>query len=159
MSTLTDEVFRRRTFAIISHPDAGKAALTEKLLLFGGYPIGGPDQGAASGVGCARSGWRSSASAHLGFCKADGFRVRRGVRVRDKDGLRTGVALRYIGWLGQRVEPKTFGRGLTTKAGFWCRFAADCTAGNLLDSRGLQLSLARSWQRAVQASYPMPVPA
>ncbi|MEQ1647787.1 MAG: peptide chain release factor 3 [Hyphomicrobiaceae bacterium] len=31
-----DEVSRRRTFAIISHPDAGKTTLTEKLLLFGG---------------------------------------------------------------------------------------------------------------------------
>jgi peptide chain release factor 3 len=36
MSTLTDEIDRRRTFAIISHPDAGKTTLTEKLLLFGG---------------------------------------------------------------------------------------------------------------------------
>lgn len=34
--TLTDEIKRRRTFAIISHPDAGKTTLTEKLLLFGG---------------------------------------------------------------------------------------------------------------------------
>ncbi|MFM7395682.1 MAG: peptide chain release factor 3 [Gammaproteobacteria bacterium] len=33
---LGDEVARRRTFAIISHPDAGKTTLTEKLLLFGG---------------------------------------------------------------------------------------------------------------------------
>ncbi|ACS42438.1 peptide chain release factor 3 [Methylorubrum extorquens] len=32
----TDPVARRRTFAIISHPDAGKTTLTEKLLLFGG---------------------------------------------------------------------------------------------------------------------------
>ncbi|MDT8335597.1 MAG: GTP-binding protein, partial [Desulfurivibrionaceae bacterium] len=30
------EVDRRRTFGIISHPDAGKTTLTEKLLLFGG---------------------------------------------------------------------------------------------------------------------------
>jgi peptide chain release factor 3 len=36
MSTQTDEILRRRTFAIISHPDAGKTTLTEKLLLFGG---------------------------------------------------------------------------------------------------------------------------
>ena len=36
MSQLTDEIKRRRTFAIISHPDAGKTTLTEKLLLFGG---------------------------------------------------------------------------------------------------------------------------
>src|SRR5438552_1351219 len=35
-SPLSDEVARRRTFAIISHPDAGKTTLTEKLLLFGG---------------------------------------------------------------------------------------------------------------------------
>ncbi len=36
MSNLTNEILRRRTFAIISHPDAGKTTLTEKLLLFGG---------------------------------------------------------------------------------------------------------------------------
>jgi peptide chain release factor 3 len=33
---LSNEIKRRRTFAIISHPDAGKTTLTEKLLLFGG---------------------------------------------------------------------------------------------------------------------------
>ena len=36
MSLLTDSLALRRTFAIISHPDAGKTTLTEKLLLFGG---------------------------------------------------------------------------------------------------------------------------
>jgi peptide chain release factor 3 len=36
MSELPADVARRRTFAIISHPDAGKTTLTEKLLLFGG---------------------------------------------------------------------------------------------------------------------------
>jgi peptide chain release factor 3 len=36
LSPLAREVERRRTFAIISHPDAGKTTLTEKLLLFGG---------------------------------------------------------------------------------------------------------------------------
>ena len=35
-SELEREVARRRTFAIISHPDAGKTTLTEKLLLYGG---------------------------------------------------------------------------------------------------------------------------
>ncbi|MBZ0091773.1 MAG: peptide chain release factor 3 [Sulfuricellaceae bacterium] len=35
MSTLKDEIHRRRTFAIISHPDAGKTTITEKLLWFG----------------------------------------------------------------------------------------------------------------------------
>ena len=33
---LKDEINKRRTFGIISHPDAGKTTLTEKLLLFGG---------------------------------------------------------------------------------------------------------------------------
>ena len=36
MSELDKEVDRRKTFAIIAHPDAGKTTLTEKLLLFGG---------------------------------------------------------------------------------------------------------------------------
>lgn len=36
MSNIVEEVAKRRTFAIISHPDAGKTTLTEKLLLFGG---------------------------------------------------------------------------------------------------------------------------
>ena len=36
MNKIKDEIKRRRTFAIISHPDAGKTTLTEKLLLYGG---------------------------------------------------------------------------------------------------------------------------
>jgi peptide chain release factor 3 len=36
IQTLEEQVKRRRTFAIISHPDAGKTTLTEKLLLYGG---------------------------------------------------------------------------------------------------------------------------
>ena len=36
MSQLREEISRRRTFAIISHPDAGKTTLTEKFLLYGG---------------------------------------------------------------------------------------------------------------------------
>ncbi len=36
MQSFVDEIEKRRTFAIISHPDAGKTTLTEKLLLYGG---------------------------------------------------------------------------------------------------------------------------
>jgi peptide chain release factor 3 len=36
MATIEEQVRKRRTFAIISHPDAGKTTLTEKLLLYGG---------------------------------------------------------------------------------------------------------------------------
>ena len=39
------EIERRRTFAIIAHPDAGKTSLTEKLLLFGGQiQVAGAEQ-------------------------------------------------------------------------------------------------------------------
>ena len=36
MSNIREEITKRRTFAIISHPDAGKTTLTEKFLLYGG---------------------------------------------------------------------------------------------------------------------------
>lgn len=36
MDNLRQEIEKRRTFAIISHPDAGKTTLTEKFLLYGG---------------------------------------------------------------------------------------------------------------------------
>ena len=36
MPSLREQIESRRTFAIISHPDAGKTTLTEKLLLYGG---------------------------------------------------------------------------------------------------------------------------
>ena len=36
MSDFIEQVKKRRTFAIISHPDAGKTTLTEKFLLYGG---------------------------------------------------------------------------------------------------------------------------
>ena len=36
MKSIIDAISTRRTFAIISHPDAGKTTLTEKFLLYGG---------------------------------------------------------------------------------------------------------------------------
>ena len=36
MGNFAEEINKRRTFAIISHPDAGKTTLTEKFLLYGG---------------------------------------------------------------------------------------------------------------------------
>jgi len=50
MSTQTDEIARRRAFAIISHPNASKTTLTEKLLLFGGaIQLAGEVKARASG--------------------------------------------------------------------------------------------------------------
>ena len=55
---------RRRTFAIISHPDAGKTTLTEKLLLFGGaIQLAGEVKAKENRARPAPTGWRSSASA------------------------------------------------------------------------------------------------
>ena len=46
MKQLEQEIKRRRTFAIISHPDAGKTTLTEKFLLYGGaIALAGSDKG------------------------------------------------------------------------------------------------------------------
>jgi len=59
MSDLKTEIERRRTFAIISHPDAGKTTLTEKLLLYGGaIDRAGSVKGRESGV-MAQSDWMS----------------------------------------------------------------------------------------------------
>ena len=57
--SLIDEVNNRRTFAIISHPDAGKTTLTEKLLLYGGaihWPV--PSRPARRRNMPFRTGWK-----------------------------------------------------------------------------------------------------
>ncbi len=55
--SLEKEVARRRTFAIISHPDAGKTTLTEKLLLYGGAIQKAGSVKAKQGGGHATSDW------------------------------------------------------------------------------------------------------
>ena len=57
MSTIRDEVARRRTFAIISHPDAGKTTLTEKLLLYGGAIVSAGQVAARRKARAATSDW------------------------------------------------------------------------------------------------------
>jgi ABC-type polysaccharide/polyol phosphate transport system ATPase subunit len=58
------EVQRRRTFGIISHPDAGKTTLTEKLLLFSGaIQMAGTVKARKSAAMPPRTGWRSRSSA------------------------------------------------------------------------------------------------
>ncbi len=64
MSTHLTETRRRRTFAIISHPDAGKTTLTEKLLLFGGaIQMAGSVKGARPRATRRPTGWRWKRSA------------------------------------------------------------------------------------------------
>jgi hypothetical protein len=75
MSTLTDEIARRRTFAIVSRPSAGKTTLTEKLLLFGDAiqlagEVKARDQrrrGRSSGVGAESERGMSVFSAVMSF--------------------------------------------------------------------------------------------
>ena len=55
---VASEAARRRTFAIISHPDAGKTTLTEKFLLYGGAITSRPARSRrASGRRAATSDW------------------------------------------------------------------------------------------------------
>ncbi len=57
MTTPTDEAARRRTFAIISHPDAGKTTLTEKFLLYAGAVTQAGEVRARAGRRQATSDW------------------------------------------------------------------------------------------------------
>jgi len=57
--SLVEEIQRRRTFAIISHPDAGKTTLTEKLLLYGGAIDRAGSVKAREGGAAAHSDWMS----------------------------------------------------------------------------------------------------
>ena len=67
-TSLAREIARRRTFAIISHPDAGKTTLTEKLLLFGGAIQ-------LAGQVKAKKDRRSTRSDWMGIEKARGISV------------------------------------------------------------------------------------
>ena len=65
-NTITQEIARRRTFGIVSHPDAGKTTLTEKLLLFGGaIQLAGTVKAKKSGRH-ATSDWYTRASSTNG---------------------------------------------------------------------------------------------
>ncbi|MES2855093.1 MAG: GTP-binding protein, partial [Bdellovibrionota bacterium] len=57
MSTFESEILRRRTFAIISHPDAGKTTLTEKLIYHGGVIHEAGEVKGKSGTKAATSDW------------------------------------------------------------------------------------------------------
>ena len=64
MADLKKEIENRRTFAIISHPDAGKTTITEKFLLYGGaIQEAGMVKGKKTAVMRFPTGWRSRSSA------------------------------------------------------------------------------------------------
>jgi peptide chain release factor 3 len=80
MST-RDEIQRRRTFAIISHPDAGKTTLTEKFLLYGGAVQ-------LAGSVTARKNQRSSTSDWMALERKRGISISSTVLQFDYDGFR-----------------------------------------------------------------------
>ncbi|EDL65119.1 peptide chain release factor 3, partial [Bacillus sp. SG-1] len=81
---LKDEVLSRRTFAIISHPDAGKTTLTEQLLLFGGaIRAAGTVKGKKTGK-FATSDW-------MEIEKQRGISVTSSVMAFDYDGYRVNI--------------------------------------------------------------------
>ncbi len=83
-SRLRQEVERRRTFAIISHPDAGKTTLTEKLLLYGGAIR-------QAGAVRARRAERHATSDWLALEKERGISVSSSVMTFEHDGLRVNI--------------------------------------------------------------------
>ena len=84
MPTLHEEVQSRRTFAIISHPDAGKTTLTEKLLLFGGAIR---DAGTVK----ARKTGKYATSDWMEIEKQRGISVTSSVMQFDYDGFRVNI--------------------------------------------------------------------
>jgi peptide chain release factor 3 len=79
-SPLAAQIERRRTFAIISHPDAGKTTLTEKLLLFGGAIQ-------LAGQVKAKKNRRSTQSDWMAIERARGISVVTSVMTFEYDGL------------------------------------------------------------------------
>jgi len=81
---ITEEIQRRRTFAIISHPDAGKTTLTEKLLMYGGAVQ-------LAGSVTARKNQRATTSDWMELEKQRGISVSSTVLQFDYDGYRVNL--------------------------------------------------------------------
>lgn len=84
MQELEREIKRRRTFAIISHPDAGKTTLTEKLLLYGGAIHLAGSVKARKAAGYATSDW-------MEIEKQRGISVTSSVMAFDYEGFRINI--------------------------------------------------------------------
>ncbi|MBV9468909.1 MAG: GTP-binding protein, partial [Abitibacteriaceae bacterium] len=81
---ILDEIKRRRTFAIISHPDAGKTTLTEKLLMYGGAVQ-------LAGSVTARKNQRATTSDWMELEKQRGISISSTVLQFDYDGYRVNL--------------------------------------------------------------------
>ena len=86
---LRAQIQRRRTFAIISHPDAGKTTLTEKLLLYGGAIR-------LAGSVKARKAERHATSDWMEIEKQRGISVTSSVMQFEFDGFHINLSLIHI---------------------------------------------------------------
>src|SRR3984893_4823713 len=84
MQSIEQQIKRRRTFAIISHPDAGKTTLTEKLLLYGGAVH-------LAGSVTARKNQRASTSDWMELERKRGISISSTVLQFDYDGYRVNL--------------------------------------------------------------------
>src|SRR6266850_190865 len=84
MQSIEQEISRRRTFAIISHPDAGKTTLTEKFLLYGGAVQ-------LAGSVTARKNQRQSTSDWMELERKRGISISSTVLQFDYDGYRINI--------------------------------------------------------------------
>ncbi len=84
MSSLATEIAQRRTLAIISHPDAGKTTLTEKLLLYGGAVQ-------TAGSVRARKGQRATTSDWMELERQRGISISSTLLQFDYDGYRVNL--------------------------------------------------------------------
>jgi peptide chain release factor 3 len=80
VETIAEQAARRRTFAIISHPDAGKTTLTEKLLLYGGAI-------ARAGTVRSRAGGRGTTSDWMELERRRGISISSTALRFERDGL------------------------------------------------------------------------
>ena len=68
MGDIIEEINKRRTFAIISHPDAGKTTLTEKFLLYGGaINLAGSVKGKATASGGGKEDYSDKQSIGIDY--------------------------------------------------------------------------------------------
>ena len=101
------EISRRRTFAIISHPDAGKTTLTEKMLLYGGAVQ-------LAGSVRSRKNQRATTSDWMELERKRGISVSSTVLQFDYQGFQ----INLLDTPGTRISPKT----LTAFSPPWTRW-------------------------------------
>ena len=130
-SLLIRETRRRRTFAIVSHPDAGKTTLTEKLLLYGGAVE-------LAGSVTARRGRQSTSSDWMELERKRGISISSTVLEFEYAGLR----INLLDTPGHEDFSEDTFRVLT---------AVDAASSRIFNGRGESLVL--MWSRATRGSH------